>query len=108
MNDGEPQSQQTGGGDCAVIVFAKAPLPGLAKTRLAPALGQAGAARLALRMLQQTLAQAVQANIGPVELCCAPNAAHPILIEAAADAGVMLSEQGEGDLGQRMQRALAR
>ena len=28
----------------AIIVFAKAPVPGLAKTRLAPALGAAGAA----------------------------------------------------------------
>jgi rSAM/selenodomain-associated transferase 1 len=109
MKDSEPHGQgKHGGGDCAVIVFAKAPVPGQVKTRLAPALGQTGAARLALRMLQQALAQAVQANIGPVELCCAPNAGDPILIEAATAAGVMLSEQGEGDLGQRMQRALER
>ena len=33
-----------------IIVFAKAPVPGLAKTRLAPALGKAGAAALAQRM----------------------------------------------------------
>ena len=93
---------------CAVIVFAKAPVPGLVKTRLVPALGQAGAARLALRMLHETLAHAVQAGMGPIELCCAPDAAHPALIEAAARAGALLTEQGDGDLGQRMQRALAR
>ena len=32
-----------------IIVFAKAPRPGLAKTRLIPALGAAGAAALAAR-----------------------------------------------------------
>ena len=42
----------------AIVVFAKAPVPGLAKTRLAPALGEAGAAALAERMLRHALAQA--------------------------------------------------
>lgn len=46
----------------AIIVFAKAPVPGLAKTRLAPALGAQGAAALAERMLHHTLAQAVAAG----------------------------------------------
>ena len=49
-----------------VVVMAKSPRPGLAKTRLAPALGAEGAARLAARMLQHALAQAVAAGVGPV------------------------------------------
>lgn len=92
----------------AVIVFAKAPVPGLAKTRLAPALGAAGAAALAERMLHHTLAQAVAADVGPVELCAAPDAMHPVLRAAAAEHGAALTEQGDGDLGMRMHRALAR
>lgn len=92
----------------AIIVFAKAPLAGLAKTRLAPALGAAGAAALAERMLRHALAQAVAANAGPVELCAAPDAAHPALREAAAACGASLAGQGPGDLGMRMHRALAR
>lgn len=92
----------------AVIVFAKAPVPGLAKTRLAPALGAAGAAALAERMLHHALAQAVAADVGPVELCAAPDASHPALQAAAAAVGAGLSEQGTGDLGLRMHRALAR
>lgn len=92
----------------AVIVFAKAPVAGLAKTRLAPVLGAAGAAALAGRMLQHTLAQAMAAGIGPVELCAAPDATHPALRAAAAAWGAALTEQGLGDLGQRMHRALAR
>lgn len=92
----------------AIIVFAKAPVAGLAKTRLAPALGADGAAALAERMLHHTLAQAAAAAIGPVELCAAPDATHPALRAAAARHGASLSEQGSGDLGLRMHRALAR
>jgi len=92
----------------AVIVFAKAPVPGQAKTRLAPALGAAGAAALAERMLHHALAQAKAADIGPVELCAAPHATHPALQAAAARHGVALTVQGTGDLGLRMHRALAR
>jgi rSAM/selenodomain-associated transferase 1 len=92
----------------AVIVFAKAPVPGQAKTRLAPALGAMGAAALAERMLRHALAQATAAGIGPVELCAAPDATHPALQAAAADHGAGLTEQGTGDLGLRMHRALAR
>jgi len=91
-----------------IIVFAKAPVPGLAKTRLAPALGAAGAAALAERMLHHALAQAVAADVGPVELCAAPDASHPALQAAAAEVGAGLTEQGTGDLGLRMHRALAR
>lgn len=92
----------------AIIVFAKAPVPGLAKTRLAPALGEACAAALAERMLRHALEQAVAANVGPVELCAAPDASHPALQAAAAEHGVRLTEQGTGDLGLRMHRAFAR
>lgn len=92
----------------AVIVFAKAPVPGLSKTRLAPALGAVGAATLAERMLRHALAQATAAGIGPVELCAAPDATHPALREAAASCGAGMTDQGVGDLGQRMHRALAR
>jgi rSAM/selenodomain-associated transferase 1 len=92
----------------AVIVFAKAPVAGLAKTRLAPALGADGAAALAGRMLHHTLAQATGAALGPVELCAAPDATHPTLRAAAAGHGASLTEQGSGDLGLRMHRAFAR
>ncbi len=62
---------------CAVIVFAKAPVAGTVKTRLAGALGAAGAARLAARMLDATTACALEAAVGPVEVCCAPDAIAP-------------------------------
>ncbi len=92
----------------ALIVFAKAPVAGLSKTRLIPALGAEGAAVLAARMLSHALEQATQADIGPVELCVAPDASHPALHAAAAQWGVSMAEQGAGDLGQRMHRAFLR
>jgi hypothetical protein len=91
-----------------VIVFAKAPVPGLAKTRLAPALGSSGAAALAERMLWHALGQACDAGLGPVELCAAPDASHPSLRLAALTFGTTLAEQGDGDLGLRMHRAFER
>jgi uncharacterized protein len=95
-------------GPCLTIVFAKAPLAGFAKTRLIPALGAVGTAELAKRMLRHALQQALAARLGPVELCCAPDAGHAGFREFAVLPDIQLSDQGEGDLGQRMARALER
>ncbi|MEY3295938.1 MAG: hypothetical protein RLZZ451_1986 [Pseudomonadota bacterium] len=94
--------------DTALIVFAKAPVAGLAKTRLIPALGAEGAAALAARLLRHTLAQGAAAGFGALELCATPDATHPALVAAAREHGAVLAVQGEGDLGARMQRALVR
>jgi hypothetical protein len=52
-----------------IVIFAKAPVPGQVKTRLIPALGDVGAARLVARKLDLALRQALAADVGPVELC---------------------------------------
>ena len=93
---------------CVVIVMAKAPVPGYAKTRLIPALGAERAAQLAERLLQHALDAALQASLGPVDLCCAPDVHHPLLQRHRLQPGVVLSDQGDGDLGQRMARAFDR
>jgi len=92
----------------ALIVFAKAPVAGQAKTRLIPALGAAGAAALAERLLKHALGAAVAAGFDTVELCVTPDSGHPVLHRRARQHGLALTTQGEGDLGARMQRALAR
>jgi rSAM/selenodomain-associated transferase 1 len=95
--------------DTGLIVFAKAPVAGQAKTRLAPALGADGAAALAERLLEHTVAAGMAAGFADVELCAAPDASHPVFARLAAQhAGLQLTEQGDGDLGARMHRALAR
>jgi rSAM/selenodomain-associated transferase 1 len=93
---------------CAVIVFAKAPLAGFAKTRLIAALGAEGAAMLAERLMYATLERALEADIGPVELCVTPDRTHPAFALAAQRGSTTLSDQGEGDLGARMARAFER
>jgi uncharacterized protein len=93
---------------CRIVVFAKAPVAGYAKTRLIPALGADAAAALARRLLEHAVGQALEAGLGPVELCAAPDTRHPVLQALAANGQVALSGQGEGDLGERMARAFAR
>ena len=85
-----------------ILVFAKAPVPGRAKTRLIPALGAEGAARLAARMLADTVDEALATGL-EVELCGDPDPAGWY-----AGPAVALSAQGEGDLGARLARAAAR
>ena len=90
-----------------VIVLAKAPQAGLAKTRLIPALGAAGAAALAARLLDDAVDRALAAKLGPVLLCGAPDLLHPAFTRHAARPGVTLALQVGADLGERMHHALA-
>jgi uncharacterized protein len=94
----------------ALIVFAKAPVAGQAKTRLIPALGAEGAAKLAQRLLAHTLKQAKELPVAHWELCVSPDTHHPAFDQAllVAQGRLHLSEQGDGDLGERMHRALTR
>ncbi|PKO59301.1 MAG: hypothetical protein CVU24_15585 [Betaproteobacteria bacterium HGW-Betaproteobacteria-18] len=91
-----------------IVIFAKAPLAGFAKTRLIPALGQQGAADLAQRLLQHTLHEALKSQLGPVELCVTPSAIDPVWQTMRLPEAVHLTDQGEGDLGERMARAAER
>ena len=92
----------------AIIVFAKAPVPGLAKTRLAPALGADGAAALAVRLLAHAARQAASAGFDARELCVTPDADHPAFARAVQAHDFALTLQGDGDLGERMARATTR
>ena len=91
-----------------IIVFAKAPRSGFAKTRLIPALGAEDAAALARQMLLHTLHEALAANIGIVELCVTPAIDDAAWRDIQLPSGIEITEQGDGDLGARMARATAR
>lgn len=92
----------------AVAVLAKAPVPGLAKTRLIPALGAAGAARAQRGFALQTLITARAAATGPVILWCAPAVQHRFFSALAARHGVACVPQPGGDLGMRMGEVMHR
>ena len=91
-----------------IIIFAKAPLAGFAKTRLIPVLGEDGAARLAKQLLDHALAEALAADIGSVELCVTPNLNNEFWQSMKTINKLSFTEQGEGDLGERMARATQR
>lgn len=82
--------------------MAKAPLAGYAKTRLIPALGAAGAARLHRQLTLRTLATARAAALGPVTLWCAPDLRQRFFRALQKRCGIELRTQPEADLGQRM------
>ena len=88
------------------MVFAKAPTPGLVKTRLIPALGEQGAAELQRQLIERTLRTAAQAALGALELWCAPGTDDPFFAACARRHALCLRAQSEGDLGTRMAHAL--
>ena len=90
-----------------IVIFAKAPVPGSVKTRLIPAVGEIGAARLAQHMLAETVAHACAAGLGRPELCSSPRPDDPAWA-GHLPPGVRLSDQGPGDLGQRLAAAARR
>jgi len=75
---------------CRVMVFARAPQPGEAKTRLIPALGKAGAAETPPPARGACLRAAADARIGPVELWCTPDTSDPFFRECQRSVGVSL------------------
>ncbi len=81
-----------------VIVFARVPLPGRTKTRLIPALGAAGAARLQARLTRRALDTARAARPARVELHGAGR---------VCNLHVPQRRQRGRDLGERMHRSLA-
>ena len=100
------QNQQT-----CIILFAKFPAQGMAKTRLQPALGIEGAAQMARRLLLHSIEQAVATGF-TIELCVSPAPTDPCWQALNLPDSLQWSAQAEGDLGLRMliasQQALAR
>lgn len=91
----------------AVAILAKAPVAGLAKTRLIPLLGAAGAARAQRGFALQTLGTVRAAGTGKLTLWCAPDTQHRFFRALAQRHGVNTMAQPAGDLGQRMAEAMA-
>ncbi|MBE9373855.1 DUF2064 domain-containing protein [Saccharopolyspora sp. HNM0983] len=94
----------------AMLVVAKAPEPGRAKTRLAPAVGDAAAAEIAAASLLDTL-QALGRVPGPPTFVAwtgdTANAVHAAEISAALARTAVLTQRG-GGLGERLADAHTR
>jgi rSAM/selenodomain-associated transferase 1 len=90
----------------AISILAKAPVAGLTKTRLVPALGEQGAADLQARLIERVVKTASAAAIGPVTLWAAPDDSHPLFVAMRRRHGLALKRQPGGDLGARMHAAV--
>lgn len=91
-----------------IIIFAKAPLAGFAKTRLIPAMGASGAAELARHMLLHTVKAALSSEADTVELCMTPHPHDEAWAQMSLPKDLILTDQGSGDLGERLARAAQR
>ena len=91
----------------SIVILAKAPIPGFAKTRLIPAIGAHAAAVLQERLTERTVATALAAGIGPVTLFCDPDATHDTFLKMVTRMKITLRPQPPGDLGTRMLAAVA-
>ena len=92
----------------ALIIMTRYPRPGRVKTRLIPALGPQGAARLHGRLTARVAAQArALAARRPLRLLVSHAGGNREEMEAWLGAGLEYWPQPTGDLGQRMHQALA-
>lgn len=97
--------------DSLIIIFAREPVAGKVKTRLIPALGADGAARLYQQLLDYTLSNTINAALAPVNLCITPESRKDyfkqlMLNHRTACGSCELTEQQGHDLGVRMYHAL--
>lgn len=88
-----------------LLILAKAPRSGQVKTRLIPPLTPAEAADLQRHLLLETLERLARSRLAPVELWCSPDTDLDPFPMLAAEFGVRLHRQEDGDLGERMLRA---
>lgn len=87
-----------------LAIFLRFPTPGEAKTRLIPAVGEEGAALVHRRLAEQTLATARESGLA-VELRVTGAPASEF--RRWLGNGYPIVDQGEGDLGDRLQRVPA-
>ena len=91
----------------SIAILAKAPVPGLAKTRLIPTIGAHAAAVLQERLTERAVATALASDVGPVTIWCTPDGTHDSFLKMVARSRITLRRQPEGDLGARMLAATA-
>ncbi|XXK21661.1 TIGR04282 family arsenosugar biosynthesis glycosyltransferase [Arenicellales bacterium nBUS_48] len=91
--------------DGVILVFARAPEAGQAKTRLIPKLGPEGAAQLHSRLVHLTLDTATAFRNVSVQLWCSPDPHRSFFSQCRATYEVELHAQSGVDLGERMLNA---
>jgi len=86
-------------------VFARAPMLGRVKTRIAATLGEVATLALYEAFLDDTLAAAADAarrSSAALEVCVAGAPDHPAIVRMASAHGATITQQADGDLGAKM------
>ena len=90
-----------------LIIFTRYPEPGITKTRMIPALGAVGAAKLQRQMTEYVLAQAqLLPSIDDIAIEIRFAGGDKQLMQAWLGNDIECIAQGEGDLGQKMANSL--
>jgi rSAM/selenodomain-associated transferase 1 len=92
--------------DARILIFAKAPVPGQVKTRLAPRLNEQEAAAFHRKCVRYAVERRCVAELAPVVLYAAPSVDFPLFTELAGQWPLQLADQQGDDLGERMYRAV--
>lgn len=90
-----------------VIVFAKPPVPGKAKTRLIPALGEQGSANFHAHLVRQTLKNVCDSDLWQVQLWAANQSMPEFFNLCANEYSLEIHYQQGSDLGERMFHAIS-
>ncbi|WP_274887567.1 TIGR04282 family arsenosugar biosynthesis glycosyltransferase [Vibrio harveyi] len=85
-----------------IIILAKAPIANFSKTRLIPDLGEECTAVLARKLFYHTIKEAIDADIGPVELCVTPSYNDPLWLRFCIDKAIKVTDQIEGSLSEKL------
>lgn len=88
-----------------LIIFAKAPWPGHAKTRLIPRLGEEGATNAHKALVNQAVETALATKHLSIEIHC--NAYHPFFTRLSRRFKISCKKQIQGHLGQKIFNALS-
>lgn len=90
----------------ALIIFAKAPVPGDVKTRLQTHLSAEECAQLHSSFIIDTIRIAKMVKEADIFLSCHPGVNNPFFQKVATEFGVRLIPQNGNDLGKRMANAI--
>ena len=91
-----------------LILFAKKPIAGKVKTRLCPPLSSDQAQQVAIQLIKLSVETASAHWPGDIELCVWPDTEDEFLIGLSKQYDIELSTQVSGDLGRKMQVAMAK
>ncbi len=106
MTKGGLSSKRLQYSDTQIIIFAREPVYGQVKTRLIPALGEAGATELYTALLDFTLNKLHSYHLAPVMLCITPESRTEFFLRRYSFTELLITKQKGDDLGQRMVHAL--